>query len=158
MVNAIPDGFNTVSCYLVVPNAKEALDFYQKAFGAEIVLRLPGPGGENTTMHSEIKIGNSMVMITDENPQWNLKSPKTLGGTPASLHVYVENCDDVFQQAVTAGCTAMMPISDTFWGDRYGKVVDPFGHEWGIATHVEDVPPAELETRAIQFAKEMCDG
>ena len=146
-VSAIPLGFNTVSAYLVVPNAVQALEFYGRAFAAETVMRMPGPNGQGT-MHAEMRIGNSMVLLTDENPMWELKSPASLGATPVSLHVYVEDADAVFTRAIKAGCTAKFPMSDAFWGDRYGKLTDPYGHVWGIATHVEDVPPDEMAARA----------
>lgn len=154
-VSPIPPGFNSVSSYIVVPNAKEALEFYGKAFGAETVLRIPGPDG-NSTMHAEMRIGNSIVMMSDEKPQWNAKSPKTLGGTPASQHLYVEDVDALFQRAVAAGCTVVMPVSPTFWGDRFAKVEDPYGHGWSMATHVEDVPESELAERARKWMAEMC--
>jgi len=153
-VKSRPDGFNTVSVYLVVKNAVEALEFYQKAFGAEVGARMPGPDGKST-MHAEMRIGNSKVMLTDENPQWGMKSPTTLGGSPASLHVYVDDADKFFNRAVEAGCTVTAPIMDAFWGDRYGKVADPFGHHWGIATHKEDVRPEEMGRRAAEFFANM---
>lgn len=156
MPKAVPDGFNTVSTYLVVKNAKEALDFYQKAFGAEAGSRMPGPDGEST-MHAEMRIGNSMVMLTDENPAWEMKAPSTLGGSPASLHLYVDDVDKAFKRAVDAGCTVKAPLMDAFWGDRYGKVEDPFGYQWGIATHVEDVPEEEMGKRAAEFFASMGD-
>jgi len=146
----IPDGFNTVSVYLVVENAVEAIEFYQKAFGAEPGPRMPGPDG-SSTMHAEIHIGNSAVMLTDENPQWGMKSPATLGGSPCTLHLYVEDVDAMFARAIAAGCTVRAPLMDAFWGDRYGKLMDPFGHEWGIATHKEDVPPDEMARRAQEW-------
>ena len=153
-VKAVPDGFNTVNVYLIVKNAVEALDFYQKAFGAEAGDRMPGPDGKST-MHAEMRIGNSTVMLTDENPKWEMKSPQTLGGTPASMHLYVDDADKMFNRAVEAGCTVMAPLMDSFWGDRYGKVVDPFGHQWGIATHKEDVPPEEMGRRAAEWFANM---
>ena len=153
-IKPVPDGFNTVSVYLVVKNAVEALDFYQKAFGAEAGERMPGPDGEST-MHAEMRIGNSTVMLTDENPQWEMKSPLTLGGSPASLHIYVDDADKFFKRAVDAGCAVMVPIDDAFWGDRYGKVKDPFGHQWGIATHKEDLSPEEMGRRAAEFFSNM---
>jgi len=152
-VKAIPDGFNSVSAYLFVPKAKEALDLYARAFGAETISRMPGPDGEST-MHAEMRIGNSMVMLSDENPQWKALSPKTLGGTPVTLHLYVEDADKLWKQALAAGCTEYMPIMDAFWGDRYGKVQDPYGHIWGIATHKEDVGPEELQKRAAAMFAE----
>ena len=157
MAQAIPEGFNTVNMYLIVPDAKEAIEFYQKAFGAEAGVHMPGPGGQGT-MHAEVRIGNSMVMLTDENPAWEMKSPATLGGTPAGLHLYVDDADKLFQRAVDAGCQPIAPLMDAFWGDRYGKVLDPFGHQWGIATHVEDVPPEEMGQRAQKFFSEMAGG
>jgi len=146
-VKAVPEGFNTVSPTLIVPNCVEAIALYKKAFGAEEIARMPGPDGKST-MHAEMRLGNSTVMMSDESPQWGTKSPKALGGTPVSLHLYVEDADAIFKRAVSAGCTVTMPISDAFWGDRYGKVKDPFGHEWGIGTHKEDLSPEEMGKRA----------
>jgi len=156
-IKPVPPGFNTVSAYLIVKNAVEALDFYQRAFGAKPGLRMAGPDGQST-MHAEMRLGNSTVMLTDENPQWNSKSPQSLGGTPASLHLYVDDVDAVFQRAVEAGCTVRYPVMDTFWGDRYGKLQDPFGHEWGIATHKEDVDEDEMARRAQEFFASMAQG
>ena len=150
----IPDGFNTVSAYLIVDNSVEAGNFYQKAFGAEVGMRMPGPDGKST-MHMEMRLGDSTIMLTDANPQWNAKSPKTLGGTPVSLHVYVKDADALFKRAVAAGCEVEYPIADAFWGDRYGKLRDPFGHTWGIATHKEDLSPDEIGKRAAEFFKNM---
>ena len=155
-VKPVPDGFSSVSVYLVVKNAVEALEFYQKAFGAEAGARMPGPDGKST-MHAEMRIGNSTIMLTDENPQWQMKSPETLGGSPASLHVYVDDADKLFNRAVEAGCTVTAPLMDAFWGDRYGKLADPFGHQWGIATHKEDVAPEEMGRRAKEFFASMGD-
>ena len=157
MAQKIPHGFNTVSTYLIVKDAKKAIDFYQKAFGAEAGAHMPGPGGQGT-MHAELRIGNSTVMLTDENPQWGMKAPPTLGGSPAGLHLYVDDADKAFQRAVDAGCTVKAPLMDAFWGDRYGKVTDPYGHEWGIATHVEDVEPKEMAKRAAAFFAQMGGG
>jgi PhnB protein len=156
-VKPIPDGFNTVSTYLIVRNASKALEFYSKAFGAEPGLHMAGPDGKGT-MHAEMHLGNSTVMLTEENPQWGTQSPETLGGTPASLHIYVEDTDALFSRAVEAGCEVSYPISDTFWGDRYGKLKDPFGHEWGIATHKEDVGPEEMAKRAREWFASMAAG
>jgi uncharacterized glyoxalase superfamily protein PhnB len=148
-VRAVPEGFSTVNAYLIVPNSVEALEYYGRALGAKTISRMPGPDGKST-MHAEMQIGQSAVMLTDENPAWGSKSPKTYGGTPVSLHLYVENADALFEQAVRAGCTVQFPMQDMFWGDRYGKVVDPYGHIWGIATHKEDVPPEEMGRRAAE--------
>ena len=153
-VKPVPTGFNTVSTYIIVKNTVEALAFYQKAFGAEPGLRMAGPDGKST-MHAEMRIGNSTVMLSDENPQWNMKAPTTLGGSPASLHLYVDDADKLYNRAIQAGCQPTMPVMDAFWGDRYGKVTDPFGHQWGIATHKEDLTPAECEKRAAKFFSEM---
>lgn len=153
-VQPVPEGFRNVNCYLVVPDANEAIAFYEKAFGAERGVHMPGPGGQGT-MHAEIRIGDTTVMLTDENPAWNKKSAKTLGGSPVSMHVYCEDADAWFQRAVAAGCEARFPVTPMFWGDRMGQVADPFGIEWGIATHVEDVPPEEMGTRAQAFFQSM---
>ena len=156
-VKPIPDGYNTVSTYLIVKNAKEATEFYRKAFNAEPGVSMPGPDGQGT-MHAEIHIGNSAIMMSDENPQWHTKSPLTLGGVSASLHIYVDDADKQFNQAVEAGCEVLVPVHDAFWGDRYAKVKDPFGHEWGIATHKEDIPPEEMGKRAQEFFAKMAEG
>ena len=153
-VKPIPDRFNSLSPYLIVPNSVEAIEFYSKAFGAELVSRMPGPDG-NSTMHAEMAIGDSMLMLTDENPQWNMKSPVTLGGCTATMHLYVKDADALFNQAVAAGCEVLAPIDDMFWGDRFGKVADPYGHHWGIATHKEDLSPEEMGKRASAFFASM---
>ena len=149
-----PDGFATVSCYLVVENSLKAIDFYGKAFGAEPGDRMPGPDGEST-MHAEMRLGDSTFMLTDANPQWGMKSAKELGGSPVTLHVYVEDADALFERAIKAGCEVKFPISDTFWGDRYGKLTDPFGIEWGIATHKEDLTEEELTRRGQEWFANM---
>jgi PhnB protein len=155
-VKAIPDRCHSVNAYLVVTAAAEALEFYSKAFGAHSLSRMPGPDGKGT-MHAEMVIGDSVVMLSDEFPQFNLKSPKSLGGNCASLHLYVEDADALFNQAVAAGCDVLHPVSDTFWGDRYGKVADPYGHHWGIATHVEDLTEEQMAERAKEaFANMDC--
>jgi PhnB protein len=144
-VKPIPDGYHSVQPYLIVKGASQALDFYKKAFGAEELVRMPGPDG--SIMHAEIRIGDSVVMLSDEMPQAQGKSPKTLGGTTSGIMLYVENVDQVYKQAVAAGATATAQPTDMFWGDRFGKLVDPFGHDWALATHVEDVAPEEMERR-----------
>jgi PhnB protein len=153
---AVPDGYNTVSAYIVVKNSVEALEFYQKAFGAEPGGRMTGPDGAST-MHAQMRIGNSTVMLTDENPKWEMKSAPTLGGSPVSLHIYVDDADKLFNRAVEAGCTVMAPMMDAFWGDRYGKVIDPFGNQWGIATHKEDLTMEEMNRRAAEWFANMGD-
>ncbi len=152
-VQPIPEGFNTVSCYLVVSNSVEAMAFYEKAFGAEPGMRMAGPG--DSTMHAEVTIGNSVVMMSDENPAWDTKSPLTLGGNGSSLHIYTEDVDAAFKRAVDAGCSVVFPVADMFWGDRYGKVKDPYGHEWGLATHTEDLSPEEIGKRQAEFMAQL---
>lgn len=144
-VKKIPDGYAAVTPYLVVRGCAQAIDFYRRAFGAEEVMRLDLPDGK--VAHAEIRIHGSVIMLSDENPQWQSQSPQTLGGTPASLMLYVEDCDAVFERAVQAGATVNMPVSDQFYGDRCGNVTDPFGHKWSIATHVEDVSHDEVVRR-----------
>jgi PhnB protein len=147
MASPIPEGFRTITPHLIIKGAGQAIDFYKKAFGAEEIMRMPGPDGKSV-MHAEVKIGDSHLMIADEFPEYGCKGPKTLGGTPVTVHLYVKDVDSVFNQAIKAGATAKMPITDMFWGDRYGKLSDPFGHEWSIATHKEDVSPQECAKRA----------
>ena len=144
-VKPIPEGFHSVTPHLVVRDAAKALGFYQKAFGAEERFRMPGPGG--VIMHAEFKIGDSIVMIGEENLEMGSKSPQTIGGTPLSLLIYVNDVDAAFKRASTAGCTVEMPPTDMFWGDRYGRLQDPFGHSWAIATHKEEVSPQEMAKR-----------
>jgi len=147
MVRAIPEGFHSVTPHLTVRGAARAIDFYERAFGAQELGRMPAPGGEKV-MHAAVRIANSVVMLNDEFPDMGSRSPEALGGTPVTIHLYVEDVDVVFKRAVAAGATARMPPADMFWGDRYGKVVDPFGHEWSIATHKEDLTPEEMGKRA----------
>ncbi len=143
-VKEIPKGFHTVTPYLTVTDATRAIDFYKRAFGAEEVLRMDGPGGK--IAHAEIKIGDSIIMLSDEMPGYS-RSPQSLGGTAVNIFLYVKDVDQIFQRAVAAGARINMPVSDMFWGDRYGQVTDPFGHSWSLATHKEDVLPEELRKR-----------
>jgi PhnB protein len=145
-VKPIPDGYHSVTPYLIVHDAAAALDFYKKAFGAVEALRMPSPGGK--VGHAEIRIGDSVVMLSDEHPEMGAKSPRTIGGSPISLMVYVEDVDARVAQAVAAGGKLVRPVADQFYGDRTGGVDDPFGYHWYLATHVEDVPPDELKKRA----------
>lgn len=149
----IPEGFHTVTPSLVVRDAAKAIDFYKKALGAQELVRMPGPDGK--IMHAELKIGNSIVFIADENPNMGVKSPQTLGACTGVLNLYVPNVDQVFQQAIAAGSKESMPVADQFWGDRYGSLVDPFGYVWGVATHKEDLTPKEMEQRAQEFFASM---
>jgi PhnB protein len=145
-VQPIPEGYQTLTPSIVVDNATEAIDFYKRAFGAEERLRMDGPGG--TIAHAELQIGDSVLMLNDPFPQATTKPPKEIGGTTTTLVMYVEDVDAVVQQAIDAGATVAQPVEDQFWGDRYGTVLDPYGHSWGIATHVEDVAPEEIAERA----------
>lgn len=156
--NPIPEGFHTVTPHLICKNAGAAIEFYKKAFGAEELCRMPGPDGKSV-MHCELKIGNSVIFMCDEFPDMGAMGPQSLGGTPVVLHLYVPNADAAYAQATAAGAKATMPLQDMFWGDRYGKVTDPFGHEWSIATHVEDLSPEEIGKRAAAaFGGEGCCG
>ena len=146
MTKPIPEGYNTVSPYLAVDDAAAAIEYYKQAFGAEETMRMNGPDGK--VGHAELKIGDSHVMLSDPFPQSSTSPPKELGGTTGSIFMYVEDVDSVVQQAVDAGGTVTMEVQDMFWGDRFGSVTDPFGHTWSIATHVEDVPPDEMEERS----------
>ena len=148
-VKKIPDGYSAITPYLIVKGAARAIEFYRKAFGAEQVLRLDAPDG--SVAHAEVRIGGAIVMLSDENPQWNTASPLTLGGTASSLMLYVDDADAVFARAVAAGATVDRPVEDQFYGDRCGNVTDPFGHKWSIATHIEDVPQDEVERRAAKL-------
>jgi PhnB protein len=141
----IPEGYHTLTTVLGVDNAREAIEFYKRAFGAKERGVMPGPN--DTIAHAELEIGDSLVMLSDPFPESSLKSPKVLGGTTTALFAYVEDVDEFVQQAVDAGATVTMPVENQFWGDRYGKVADPFGHEWQIATHVEDISPEEAMKR-----------
>lgn len=138
----IPTGTHTVTPHLVCKGAADAIEFYKKAFGAEENMRLPGPDG--ALMHACVRIGDSNVMLVDENPAWECKGPNLLGGTPVTLHLSVEDADKAIDRAVAAGATVVMPVADMFWGDRYGIVKDPFGHCWSIAHHQYDLTPAEI--------------
>ncbi|MDB5959206.1 MAG: putative enzyme related to lactoylglutathione lyase [Massilia sp.] len=141
-VQAIPAGMHSLTPHLICTGAAEAIAFYQKAFDAVELGRMPGPGGK--LMHAMLRIGDSPLMLVDEFPEWGSKSPATLGGTPVTMHLYVADADAAFQQAVDAGATVRMPLADMFWGDRYGVVIDPFGHQWSIATHIKDMSPEQM--------------
>lgn len=147
--NPIPAGYHSVTPYLICKGAAKAIDWYVKALGAEETVRMPGPGG--TVVHAEIRIGDSIVMLADEHPEMGHRSPASLGGTPVGIALYVKDCDAIFDRAVKAGAKAQRPMQDQFYGDRSGTVVDPFGHQWTIATHIEDVSPEEMEKRMAEF-------
>jgi PhnB protein len=143
-VKAIPEGYHTVTPYLTVQGAAQAIDFYKRAFGAKEVMRMDGPQGK--VVHAEITIGDSRIMMSDEMSP-TCRSPQSLGGTTSSLFLYVEDVDKIFDQAVSAGAKVVMPLAVQPWGDRFGTLTDPFGHVWSLATHVEDVAPAEIDRR-----------
>jgi len=142
-VQPIPAGMHTVTPHLVVRGAAKAIDFYKKAFDAKENARLPGPNG--TIMHAEIRIGDSSVMLMDESPEWKSVGPQTLKGSPVTIHLYVNDADKTYDAAVKAGAKPVMPMSDMFWGDRYGVLEDPFGHSWAVATHQRDVSREEIQ-------------
>jgi PhnB protein len=147
-VKPIPDGYPQVIPYLSVNGAEAAIDFYVKVFGATEKVRMPGPDGQ--IGHAELQIGDSLVMLADSNPDMGGKTPAELGGTPVTMMVYIEDVDAVFDRAINAGATAERKVEDQFYGDRAGQFVDPFGHKWFIATHVEDISPEEMEKRAAK--------
>ncbi|HEU4928311.1 MAG TPA: VOC family protein [Candidatus Krumholzibacteria bacterium] len=151
-VKPIPDNYHSVTPYLIVKGAASALDFYKRAFGAEETVRMESKG---TVVHSEFRIGDSVVMLADEMPAMGHKSPQSLGGTPAMLMIYVENVDQMFTRAISAGATEVRPVTNEFYGDRAGSLKDPFGHQWMIATHVEDVAPDEMDRRFREMLKGM---
>jgi uncharacterized glyoxalase superfamily protein PhnB len=147
--NPIPEGMHTVTPHLICAGASEAIEFYKHAFGATELSRMPGSDGK--VMHASIRIGDSVLMLNDEMPEWGSFGAKHFRGSPVTIHLYVENADALFEQAVRAGAKVTMPLADMFWGDRYGKVEDPFGHQWSIATHVRDVTPDEMQNAMEQM-------
>ncbi|WP_341502114.1 VOC family protein [Gallaecimonas sp. GXIMD4217] len=149
MAHPIPEGFHNLTPYLIVPDSDEAIRFYRQAFGAVELLRLTTPSGG--IGHAELQIGDSQLMLCDENPEWESKSPGTLGGTPVSLLLYVIDVDKTLAQALAAGATLLRPVQDQFYGDRTGTLKDPFGHQWTIATHQEDLSEQELQRRMDAF-------
>ena len=149
-VNPIPEGMRSVTPHLICAGAAKALDFYARAFGAEELSRIPGPDGR--VMHASFRIGDSAIMLNDENPEWGALGPKALKGSPVTIHLYVEDADAFFDRAVKAGAKATMPLDDMFWGDRYGKLEDPFGHQWSIGTHVRDVTPEEMQQAMVEMS------
>jgi PhnB protein len=151
-VQPIPDGYHTLTPYLIVKGAAQAIEFYTKAFGARELCRMADPSGK--VGHAEIQMGDSPLMLADEHPELGFRSPQSIGGTPVSLLLYVEDVDAVAAQAVAAGAKVLRPVKDQFYGDRSGTFADPFGHVWTIATHKEDVPPEEMEKRAAAAMKE----
>ena len=149
MVKPIPDGFHSVTPFIVVNNAIKALDFYKKAFDAKEIYKFPTPDGK--IMHAMMQIGDSFVMLSDEFLSMGMRSPTTVGGTSVTLHLYVEDADKIFKQAIAAGAVVTMPIIDVFWGDRYGIVMDKYGHSWAIATHKIDLTSEGLRKAAKDY-------
>jgi PhnB protein len=154
-VRPIPKEYHVVTPGLCVQNVPGFIAFCKKVFGAKVPVLMKGPG--NSIMHAEVAIGDSRIMVGEEMPGWPTKSAKTLGGASSSLYVYVPKCDAIFKKALAAGASVRMPCTDMFWGDRYGQVEDPFGNVWGIATHVEDVPPKEMTKRGKAWMKSMAE-
>jgi len=151
-VKSVPEGYPSLSPYLIVRDGAAAIDFYQKVFGAKLRMKLDGPGGR--IGHAELEIGNGLVMLADEHPEMGALAPTTIGGTPVGLHLYLEDVDAVAKKAIAAGATLKRPVENQFYGDRLGSIIDPFGHLWHISTHVEDVSPEEIGRRAAAMAKE----
>ncbi|HEX8785200.1 MAG TPA: VOC family protein [Telluria sp.] len=157
-VRPIPEGFHTVTPHLVCAGANEAIEFYKQAFGAVELSRMPGPDGK--IMHAGLRIGDSPLMLADEFPAYGSMGPLALKGTPVVIHLYVADVDAVFAQAIAAGAKAIMPPADMFWGDRYGQLVDPFGHRWSLATHTRDLTPEQMreEMQAMMAKQQPCPG
>ncbi len=149
-VPPIPNGFHTLTPHLVIAGASDAIAFYRRAFGAEEISRLPGPGG--LLMHASIRIGDSFVMLHDEFPEMGARGPKAIGGTAVTLHLYTTDADAAFARALDAGCSVVMPLGDQFWGDRYGLVEDPFGHRWSIATQKQQLTSQQITERLQAMA------
>jgi PhnB protein len=147
-VSPIPEGYHSVTPYLTVHDANGLIEFYKQAFGATEVVRMGEPGGK--VHHAEVRIGNSMVMLSDEFPEMDARGPRTVGGTSSFLMIYTENADAMVERATSLGAKLLRPVQNQFYGDRSGMIQDPSGHRWVIATHVEDVPPEEMERRAAE--------
>ena len=158
MAHPIPAGFHAITPHLVIKGASEAIDFYKRAFGAEELSRMPmpTPDGRSRLGHAELKVGDSRLFLADEFPEYGATGPN--GHSPVTIHLYVTDADASFAQAVEAGATVSMPLADMFWGDRYGKLVDPFGHHWAISTHLEDLTPKQMQERmAAAFGGPPCE-
>ena len=149
-VKPLPEGMHSVTPFLVCAGASDAIEFYKKAFGAVELSRLPVPNGK--LIYASIRIGDSVVMLADEFNQWGSLGPKSLKGSPVSLHLYVEDVDGFVERAISAGAVLTMPVADMFWGDRYGQMEDPFGHRWSVGTHIRDVSQEEM----LEAAQKLC--
>jgi len=150
-VKPIPDGMHSLTPHLVCAGAADAIRFYEKAFNAVEVMRLPGPNGR--LMHASVRIGDSMLMLVDEMPEWGAFGPKSLKGSPVTIHLCVDNVDATVAQAVAAGAKVTMPVADMFWGDRYGQLEDPFGHHWSVATHTRDMTAQEIQEAMAKMGR-----
>ena len=155
MTKLIPDGFHTVTPSIILSNSKEAIEFYKKAFDAKEIYQMPTSDGK--IMHAMIQIGDSFVMMSDEFPELGTRSPNTVGGISTAIHLYVENADSIYNQAVQAGAKPTMPMMDAFWGDRIGTIEDPFGHSWSISTHQKDMSSEEIRKAAEEFMSKQHD-
>jgi PhnB protein len=154
-VKSIPDGYTTITPVLTLRDAARAIEFYKRAFGAEELFRMPGPDGK--LMHAERKIGTARLMLGEEAPERDCRSPQALGGTPVQFYVYVEDVDAAFKRAIGAGAKEAMPVADMFWGDRVGGLVDPYGHKWSLATHKADLTPEQMEKGQKEWMGTMQD-
>ena len=156
MTKAIQEGFHTVTPMFMFKDARKAIEFYKQAFGAQERFAMPGPDGKGV-MHAELRIGSSIIMMGEENPQEHCKSAETIGGSPVSFYLYLENVDEAFRIALKAGAESRMPVEDMFWGDRAGTVLDPFGYSWTLATHIKDLTPEEIQQGAEAFFARMAE-
>jgi PhnB protein len=154
MVNAIPEGYHSITPYIIVNDAANAIDFYKHAFRAIEIYRQNSPDGKSV-INAELKIGDSIILLSDEFPLGKCRSPKSIGGSAVTIHLYTEDVDRVFNQAISAGATVIMPVMDMFWGDRYGQLMDPYGHIWSIATHKQDLSSEEIQRTGEEVFKEM---
>jgi len=153
MVKPVPDGYHTLTPHLVVSDASAAIEFYKQAFGAIETARMVEPGGKRI-MHAQVTIGDSVLMLADTYSEMGAKNPKDLKGSPVNIHIYSQDADALMARAVKAGAKVLMPVAEMFWGDRYGRLTDPFGHEWSVATHVKDLSEAEMEKAAADMFKQ----
>lgn len=149
MTAPVPEGYPRVMPYLIVDGGAAAIDFYTQILGASERMRMPGPDGK--LGHAELQLGDSVIMLADENPEMGARGPRSVGGSPVTIHAYVDDVDDTFERALQAGAKTLQAVEDRFYGDRVGQIEDPFGHRWSLATHVEDVSPEEMSRRAEQF-------
>jgi len=152
-VRAVPEGYHAITPILIVTDAAQALDFYRSAFGAEETVRMPGPDGR--VMHAEMRLADSVFMLGEESPEMGARGPKSYGGSPVTLYVYVEDVDSAWDQAVKAGAKEISPLTNMFWGDRTGRLEDPFGHRWSLSQHIEDPTPEEMQKRQEEFFAQM---